>query len=229
MKKETCAALEHILGYTFRDKRLLEQAITHPSNTTTEGFHNERMEFLGDAILGFVICDDLYRDLDALREGELTHIKSVVVSRRTLARVARTLGLEDFMIVGKGMAKFKSLPTSVRANVYEAVLAAIYLDGGLRPAREFVLRTLDGEARAVIEGEYAKNFKSLLQQYTHKHMNKTPVYKVLREEGPDHFKTFEVVAVIDDKEYARGVGPSKKDAEQDAARKTLEMLTGSPG
>ena len=227
LKKEGYKAVERILGYTFKDKRILERALTHPSNNPPQGFHNERMEFLGDAILGFVICDTLYKRLKNLREGELTHIKSFVVSRRTLARVTKSLHLDDFMNVGKGMAKFKSLPTSVRANLYEALLAAIYLDGGVEPAREFVLRTLAGETNSVIEGKYTRNFKSLLQHYTQKHMNKTPTYKVLRQEGPDHFKTFEVVVVIAAKEYEKGIGPSKKDAEQDAARKTLATLAAS--
>jgi len=227
LKKEELRAVERILGYTFKDKRILTQALTHPSNNPAEGFHNERMEFLGDSILGFVISDTLYGQLKGLREGELTRIKSFVVSRRTLARVAKSLHLDDFMIVGKGMAKFKSLPMSVRANLYEALLAAIYLDGGVEPAREFVTRTLAEETSSVIEGKYARNFKSLLQHHTQKRMNKTPTYKVLKQEGPDHFKTFEVVAVIGGKEYERGVGPSKKDAEQDAARKTLAKLARS--
>jgi ribonuclease-3 len=229
VKKEDLKSVEKILGHSFKDKRILERALTHPSNNAAEGFHNERMEFLGDAILGFVVCEALYGKLKSVREGELTHIKSFVVSRRTLARVAKNLHLDEFMIVGKGMAKFTSLPTSVRANLYEALLAAIYLDGGLEPARQFVLRTLKGETESVIEGKYTKNFKSLLQQHTQKEMNETPTYKVLSQEGPDHFKTFEVAVVIKGKHYEKGIGPSKKDAEQDAARKTLTRLTGSSG
>lgn len=227
LKKEDYKAIEKILGYTFKNRRLLVQALAHPSINFPEGYHNERMEFFGDSILSFIICEHLYQKLSNLREGDLTHIKSVVVSRRTLARVVKSAHLDDFIIVGKGMAKFKSLPMSVRANVYEAVLAAIHLDGGLKPAKGFVARTLDEEIKTVIEGKHAKNFKSLLQQYTQKTMGKTPRYKVRKEEGPDHFKTFEVVTIVDEKEYERGVGPSKKDAEQDAACKTLEKLTSS--
>ena len=216
--------VEKIISYTFKDKKLLEQAFTHPSNDAPAGYHNERLEFLGDSILSFLICENLYSNLPALREGDLTYIKSFVVSRRTLSRVARSMGLEEFVVLGKGMAKLKRLPVSVSANVYEALLAAIYLDGGIRPARAFALRTLSGEIHSVIENRHPRNYKSLLQQHTQKNMDAVPVYKISKEEGPDHLKTFEAVAMIGGKKFGHGSGATKKDAEQNAARNTLEMI-----
>jgi len=223
--KSDYRTVEKIISYAFKNKKLLKQAFTHPSNDSPAGHHNERLEFLGDSILSFLICENLFSNLPALREGDLTHIKSFVVSRRTLSRVARSMGLEEFIVLGKGMAKLKRLPISVTANVYEALLAAIYLDGGIRPARAFVLRTLAGEINSVIENRHPRNYKSLLQQHTQKNMDAVPLYRISKEEGPDHLKTFEAVAVIGGKEYGRGSGATKKDAEQNAARSTLDLIT----
>ena len=218
------ARCQELLGYTFSDPDLLAQALTHPSSESAEVDHNERMEFLGDAVLGMVICEDLYRRLPGAREGELTRVKSVVVSRSTLARVARTKGLGRFVQVGRGLVADASLSMRVLGNLYEAVVAALYVDGGLKAARAFILETLEDEIERVVAGEYHHDFKSLLQQYAQRVLGTTPAYTLVSEEGPDHLKRFCVAAVIAGTRYACGEGQTKKQAEQVAAEKTYQQL-----
>jgi ribonuclease-3 len=234
------------IGYTFRDPQLLALALTHASdkagrldleleNDDPEPVHdaepldNERLEFLGDSVLGMVVCDELFHRYPHAAEGELTNVKSVVVSRRTLARLSDAIGIPEFMSLGKGMTTYERLPESLRANVFEAVVAAIYLDGGLDEARRFVLKHIGEQIRRVERDEHRRNYKSVLQQYTQREFSATPTYRVIREEGPDHIKEFEIVAVIGERQYATGRGKSKKDAEQEAARATLRMLEEEAG
>jgi len=217
--------VERMLQHRFKNASLLETALTHASVGPEEPMHNERLEFLGDAILGMVICHHLYLRFPEVREGELTRIKSSVVSRRTLARLARKLGLGKSVRVGKGMAAQKSLPASVLANVYEALVAALYLDGGLDTASAFILRTLKEDIENVVKGRHRKNYKSMLQHLCQAEMHCVPIYRVVHQEGPDHLKTFEVEVTIEEKAYGKGYGSSKKEAEQQAARAALEALT----
>ena len=221
-------ACEKRIGYTFRDPEHLLQALTHSSIKTIDNPCNERMEFLGDSVLGLVMTEFLYNFFQELDEGALTQIKSVVVSTQALARESHRLGLDDLYNVGKGVSRRRKLPPSLLANVFEAIVAAIYKDAGLEEARRFVLRNIYHQVLAVASDRHQKNYKSLLQQWAQKELNVTPTYRVVSEKGPDHFKSFDVVAVIGKKKYATGSGRSKKEAEQLAARNTLELLA-APG
>ena len=212
------------MGYRFRDVTILEQALTHSSIKTTDNPSNERLEFLGDSVLGLIMTEFLYNYFSDKDEGELTQIKSVVVSTAVLAQESTRLGVCDFYNVGKGVTRRRKLPVSLQANVFEALVAAIYKDGGLEEARRFVLRNLYHHVLSVSQDQHEKNYKSLLQQWAQKELNLTPTYRVLSEKGPDHLKHFEVVAVIGRQKYQSGIGRSKKEAEQVAARETLKRL-----
>ena len=215
---------EQKISYQFRDLRFLHQALTHSSIKTIDNPSNERLEFLGDSVLGLVMTEFLYNFFQNRDEGELTQIKSVVVSTNILAEESQRLGLGEHYNVGKGVTRRKKLPNSLLANVFEAVVAAIYKDGGLETARRFVLRNIYHQVLKVASDEHHRNYKSLLQQWAQRVLSLTPTYRVVSEQGPDHMKSFEVVAVSGDKRYASGKGAAKKEAEQEAARITLTMI-----
>jgi ribonuclease-3 len=215
---------ERKVQYEFTDLRLLHEALTHSSIKTLDKPSNERLEFLGDSVLGLVMTEFLYNFFQEHDEGELTQIKSVVVSTTILAAESERLGLSDHYNVGKGVTRRKRLPNSLQANVFEAVIAAIYKDGGLEAARRFILRNIYHQVLNVVENAHHTNHKSLLQQWAQKELNVTPTYRVLSETGPDHLKSFEVIAMVGDRKYAIGAGRSKKESEQVAARDTLAML-----
>ena len=228
--------LEEALGHRFRDRDLLVQALTHSSRKTKGRSSNERMEFLGDAVLGMIVSDRLYRRLPEHTEGELTRARSAVVSRPALLRWARRIGLEKYLDVAKGVARPSietgggrrrqrdQLPGSILSDAAEAIIAAVYLDAGIRGTRRFVLQHLAEEIKRAAERADTHNYKSALQQFVQREMNATPGYRVVAEKGPDHGKVFEVVTVIRRKRYGAGVGPTKKAAEQIAARETLKMM-----
>lgn len=219
---------QEVLKYKFRNPALLIQALTHASSNVTAAPDNERMEFLGDAIVGVVVCEHLYNKFPEYSEGRLTRMKSAIVSRSSLGKVARQMGIGDFIIVGAGMAKRRHLPSSLFANVFEALIAAIYLDSDMTTIKEMILDLLDEEIAAAEGDKRYKNYKSILQHYAQREFQITPTYKLQREEGPDHVKFFEVVAVIGDKEHKSGWGRSKKEAEQRAAEETLKELGVAP-
>ncbi|HHT9131056.1 MAG TPA: ribonuclease III [Candidatus Tripitaka californicus] len=213
------------LGYTFKDVSFLESALIHTSCKLEYNGSNERLEFMGDAILGMVISEHLYKAFPEYCEGELTRIKSVVVSQTILARVGDRLNLGEYVVVGKGLPERKSFPRSLIANVFEAIIAAIYLDGGLSAAKDFVVSQLGEEIARVCHSEHEGNYKSLLQQHCQKHLGTTPHYRLIHQHGPEHGKTFEVAVIIKDAEYRHGKGKSKKQAEQLAAEATYRELT----
>ena len=212
------------LGYRFRDPGLLKAALTHASCANSRQDSNERLEFLGDAVLELVVCQALYERLPRALEGELTKIKSAVVSRRVCARVADRLRLPEALKLGQGIEAGEHLPRSVAAAVLESVIAAIYLDGGLEPARQFILREMQPEISRACQSDHQYNFKSQLQQYAQRHLRGTPVYELLDEQGPDHAKCFEVAVSIGARQFPGAWGPSKKDAEQKAAWMALREL-----
>lgn len=217
------ACQEH-LGYRFKKPELLYAAMTHSSCAKTRLDSNERMEFLGDAVLGLVVCQTLYERLPEAMEGELTKIKSAVVSRKTCARVADRMQLTRFLRLGQGMEPGGHLPKSLGAAALEAVIAAVYLDGGLEAARSFIMTHIDDELTRAIQSENQFNFKSQLQQHAQRHLSATPQYELLDEKGPDHAKCFEVAVTIGSRRFSSAWGPNKKDAEQKAARVTLIEL-----
>jgi len=224
MEQDRIAACQEAIGYRFDEPAWLEKALAHSSSRADLGLCNERMEFLGDAILGMVISEHLFRTYAGHSEGELTAIKGVVVSQRTLARQSRALQLDKFLAVGRGMSRGRRLPNSVVANAFEAVVAAIYLDRGLDAARDFVLRTLGPQVQDAERTKQHKNSKSVLQQLAQRLRGCTPTYRVIEESGPDHAKSFRVVTVIEGVEYGTGWGRNKKEAEQHSARETLALV-----
>ncbi len=221
---EKLSECQFAIGYFFNNTEVLEKALTHTSCKLENSFSNERLEFLGDAILGMIISDYLYKTLSDCSEGELTKIKSVVVSQSTLAKVSSEAQLKDFLIVGRGLNDRNFLPKSLLANVFEAVIAAIYLDGGLESAYNFTVKHLKKEVDIVCKDQHEKNYKSILQQHSQKEYGVTPCYQVLQQIGPDHGKSFEISVLIKGNEYGRGWGKSKKEAEQYAAKETLKLL-----
>jgi ribonuclease III len=224
VKNETVQHAQKILGYSFTDPHLLKEALTHASIADNRLSSNERMEFLGDAVLDLIICEELYRRFPQYQEGEMTKIKSAVVSRRTCAEVSNETGLTDLLITGKGVGSGISMPSSLAAGVYESIVAAIYLDGGFEVIKEYVLRTMGPKIDLIVASAYQQNYKALLQQHAQKELNATPMYELLDEKGPDHSKCFEVCVVIDGKRYESAWGPNKKMAEQKAALFALEEL-----
>jgi ribonuclease-3 len=221
------------IGYEFRDPALLVAALTHASGAQHRLASNERLEFLGDSILGFLVCEKLYRLFPDSLEGDLTRIKSVVVSRETCSRISEQLDLESFLIVGKGLSTpSRAVPTSVLSDLFESLVAAIYLDGGMDAVRPLVERMLVPEIGKVASGEMGSNHKSLLQQWAQRDFGITPTYEVLEEVGPDHSKSFRVSAQIGGRRYAPAWGRNKKEAEQRAASNALGELrleAGGPG
>jgi ribonuclease-3 len=218
------SACQDRIGYRFRNGELLRSALTHASSAGTRLESNERMEFLGDSVLGLVICEELYQRLPHAMEGELTKIKSAVVSRRICAQVAESLGLGEWLTIGHGIEGGEQIPKSLLAAVLEAMVAAVYLDGGFEAARQFVLTHMSEPLRAAIDSEHQFNYKSQLQQHAQRHLSATPHYELLDEKGPDHSKCFEVAVVIGGRQFPSAWGPSKKEAEQKAARSALVML-----
>jgi ribonuclease III len=212
------------IGHTFANPSLLVLALTHASVADCRASSNERLEFLGDAVLGLVCCEMLYRLYPNLLEGEMTKIKSSVVSRQTCARIASDLGLDRLLILGKGIKSQRSVPQSLAAAAVESVIAAMYLDGGIEAARGFLEPLLEPLIRAAAASGHQENFKSVLQQYAQQSGQSTPAYMVLDEKGPDHSKCFEVCAEIGVRRFSSCWGASKKQAEQQAALLALREL-----
>lgn len=224
MTPQDLDAAERMLGYTFQDEALLKHALTHASLVDSRLESNERLEFLGDAVLGMVVCEYLYENFPDLLEGEMTKIKSVVVSRRTCAKIASQLGLPTLLRLGKGMSNRVALPSSVVAAVYEALIGAMFMDGGVEVARDFILRHLEAHIRRAADSDHQSNFKSVLQQSAQQVFGLTPQYVMLDEQGPDHSKCFEVRVEIGSRRFGSCWGPSKKQAEQQAALQALMEL-----
>ncbi|GIW71548.1 MAG: hypothetical protein KatS3mg102_1090 [Planctomycetota bacterium] len=218
--------VEGRLGYRFAAPALVRQAFTHRSVRASGGPSNERLEFLGDAVLGLLVAEELYRRYPDWPEGELTRVRSVVVSAPVLARALQRLGLVEAIRLGKSLRWRGRLPPSLLACVFEALLGAIYLDGGLEPARRLLERALAGEIEAAARRRCELNWKSLLQQLAQRDLGELPRYRLLAASGPEHERCFEVVALLGEREFGRGRGRTKKAAEQAAAEATLRRLLG---
>jgi ribonuclease-3 len=221
MSDKTLDRCQAAVGHRFDDPELLRLALTHASVSDSRTASNERLEFLGDVVLALVVCEYLFQNYPNFLEGELTRIKSAVVSRRTCALVADDLGLTSMLYLGKGMSTQEGLPESLGAAVLEAVIAAIYLDAGLETARSFVVKHMKPYILRAVQSEHQENYKSQLQQHAQRELTATPTYELLDEKGPDHSKCFEVAVNINGRRFASAWGTSKKEAEQKAAYNAL--------
>lgn len=223
--------LEKRMGVKFRNPSLLQQALVHRSylNEVPEsGFDsNERLEFLGDAVLGLVVAAKLYGDYPDRQEGQLTELRAAVVRRDALAKVAKRLTLGEYLYLGKGeeSAGGRNRPSNLSA-AFEAVVGAVYLDGGIDKARRFVIRSLAPELGALPKGRIPGDPKSRLQEILQARYQRPPVYRVVRDEGPDHSKVFTVQVSAGRKVLGTGQGKSKQQAEKAAATRALESLEG---
>lgn len=225
-------ALQEAIGYTFRDPSLLETALTHTSYANEvykDGLRSyERLEFLGDSILGFTAADYLFSAFPQLHEGELTKLRAELVCETSLAETAKKLGLGDYLRLGKGEeAGGGRQRVSIIADVVEAVIAAIYLDGGLSAAKRFIYAhvLVDVKARVKLNADY----KTMLQELVQQKKNQQLTYELLGESGPDHDKVFSVRVLLNGTPLGTGEGTSKKRAEQAAAQKALNALTAKHG
>lgn len=219
---------EQILQYQFRDQELLERCLTHASIARTRLTSNERLEFLGDAILGAIVCEMLYHRFPEQPEGDLTRIKSMLVSRATCAKLSEKLGLDRFLFLGKGITVHESIPESILAAVFESLVGGVYIDGGMDAAKAFVTRAVADEVERSAELSRVHNYKSILQQVAQKQFGDTPGYRLLDEKGPDHSKCFKIAAVVGTQVFVAAWGANKKEAEQRAARNALCQIEGEP-
>jgi ribonuclease-3 len=217
---------QEAIGYKFRRPELLRAALTHTSGANTRLGSNERMEFLGDSVLGLATCEQLYARFPEYQEGDLTKVKSVVVSRKTCAQFSKDLGLGEYLFLGKGMHSYGEIPSNILADVFEALVAAIFLDGGWDAARAFVLQHIEPEIERVAREAVASNSKSVLQQVAQREFGDTPRYLLLDEQGPDHDKCFKVAAEIGDHRFPPAWGRTKKEAELKAALNALAAIHG---
>lgn len=224
------ASLQAVLGYTFSDIALLKKALTHRSFANEKHsnvtINNERLEFLGDSVLGMVISEYLLHQFPHEPEGKLSKTRSFVVNEKTLSRVAsKKLNLGAYLLIGKGEENTQGRKkASLLADALEATFAAIYLDGGLEKVRTVIIGLLESEIHSVVFEKKQRDYKTELQEVTQGRLGVTPTYQVLSEHGPDHEKTFVVGLMIGQEEFGRGEGTSKKAAEQQAAKQALARL-----
>lgn len=212
----------------FKDKKLLEQAFIHRSylNETREKLSsNERLEFLGDSILSFIVSEYLYNTFPHFNEGLLTNIRSLVVNTKSLAQIAKDFSFGDYLQLSKGEEESRGRENeSLLANSVESFLGALYIDQGIEAARQFVLSILSPKIEAIVQKKIFKDPKSMLQEYVQSQKQNSPQYKVLAEEGPPHAKTFTIGVFIQDTMLGQGVGKSKQEAEENAAKQALEQV-----
>ena len=218
--------LEENIGYTFKDKELLKKALTHTSYAyehTVE--RNEKLEFLGDSILEFISSDYLYKNYQNLKEGEMTKVRATVVCEKSLYKIATLHNFSDFLYLGKSeRMTSKEVRPAILADSVEAVIAAIYLDGGLEEAQKFIVENLKDAIEVASQHVGQKDYKTVLQEKLQKHGEVEIRYTIIKETGPDHDKTFEAQVECNHKMLAVGSGKSKKLAEMEAARKALENI-----
>jgi ribonuclease III len=227
-RKKELQLFEKHAGIRFRELESLNQAFTHRSFAHESGEsteNNERLEFLGDSVLGMVVSEYLYQALTEQAEGELARIKSFVVSEASLSEIAKRLRVDNFILIGKG-EEYSGGRTkkAILADALEAIIGAYYLDSGFQPARKFVRQLLIPEVTKVLEDRHAKDYKTLLQEYVQRRLKTYPHYRVVQKTGPDHDRTFWIEVHIGERSYGAGKGKNKKEAEQDAARLAYEGL-----
>lgn len=225
--EETLVKLESVLGVSFQDRSYLLTAITHRSflneNRDATQDHNERLEFLGDAVLEIVVTDYLFNAYPEKAEGELTAIRAALVNTQMLATLSTNLGVNDFLLLSKGEAKDMGRARQyILANAFEAVVGAIYLDQGYDAAQSFIERNLFSYTENIVEKRLWQDAKSRFQEKAQEHESTTPSYNTLKEEGPDHNRIFTVGVYLGKELIAEGEGSAKQEAEQQAAENALE-------
>lgn len=223
--------LEERIGYNFKKKNLLYTALTHSSYSNESknlySMNNERLEFLGDAVLELIISEFLYKKYPRLAEGELTKMRAKIVCSESLSEIALELNIGNSIMMGKGEELQGGRERkSVLANAMEAIIGAVYLDSELDITRDFVIMKLKSIIKNVENGKVSKDYKTILQEKVQSEKNKELYYKLIKEEGPDHNKLFYVDVIINNKRVASGKGRNKKEAEQDAARGAIEYIEG---
>jgi ribonuclease-3 len=213
---------------SFKNKQLLTQAFTHRSylnEAKKQVESNERLEFLGDSILSFVISEHLFTTYPEFDEGILTNLRSLVVNTKSLAKAAKTLNFGKHLLLSKGEEESKGRENeSILANTFESVIGALFMDQGIAPAKEFIFQNIVPLIEGYVKKRVFKDPKSLLQEYVQARKQNSPVYKVLQEEGPAHAKIFTIGVFIDSEQKGEGVGHSKQEAEENAAEQALEKI-----
>ena len=218
--------LEQELGYIFKDKNLLQTALTHTSYAyEKKTISNEKLEFLGDSILEFLSSIYIYQNYPKLKEGEMTKVRAQVVCEASLYKVAKSHNFSDFLRLGKSeRVAHKQVKPAIMADSVEAVIAAMYLDGGLEPVNKFIIENLKEEIKFASKNVGQKDYKTVLQEILQKHGDVKIEYKIIKEFGPDHDKTFDAEVIYNGNILAKGEGKSKKNAEMDAAKHAIEIL-----
>jgi len=224
MEPEAFEELQQRLGYAFSDEALLARAVTHASAAGDVSESNERLEFLGDAVVGLAVSAHLFSAMPQAAEGEMTVIKSHVVSRQCLSAAGRELGLAEFLQVDEGLQRRADYPDSLLADAFEAVVGAIFLDGGMRSAGEFLLRALGPSVEEARAEPSAAGCKSIIQEKTQAAGQGAPRYVIVETIGPDHRRLFKAAILVQHLECGTGWGLTKKAAEQNAARAALDRL-----
>lgn len=218
--------LEEEIGYEFKQKELLKKALTHTSYAYEKKVEsNEKLEFLGDSILEFISSKYLYNNYPKLREGEMTKVRATVVCEKSLYEIAKKHDFSDFLYLGKSEQQTggKNRP-AILADSVEAIIAAIYLDGGIKEAEKFIIENLKDEIEIATKHVGDKDYKTVLQEKLQEHGDVKIEYEITKEEGPDHNKSFEAQVSLNGKVLASGKGKSKKEAHMQAAKKALESL-----
>jgi len=228
LRKKELAAFQKASGIRFKSVELLNLSFVHrsASNETIDKSNNERLEFLGDAVLGAVSATVLYERLGGKSEGDLAKIKSVVVSEESLSGISRELQIDSLLILGKGEELSGGrAKKAILADALEALIGALYLDGGFKNAYNFVRKFIEPEIDRVLSDRHKKDYKTLLQEYSQRRFRSYPAYQLLKRTGPDHQRLFWMEVTVNGTSYGPGTGKNKKEAEQEAAKTAYETLT----
>lgn len=231
-RNEQIAVLESKIGYVFNKKYIINRALTHSSYANQSGLpyieHNERLEFLGDSVLSLVVSEFIFKKFKSKPEGKLTKIRANMVCESSLFERAKKINLGDFILMGKGEEITGGRErVSILADAYEALIAAIYIDGGIEPVRDFIISNLCGSMENDNAGTDDKDYKSRLQEHVQREQGISIKYEIESEEGPAHNKVFFAKVSLNDREVGKGRGRSKKEAEQEAAKSALIVLGGT--
>ena len=226
MNNQELEKMQKNIQYKFKNLELLKTALTHTSYAYDHNIEsNEKLEFLGDSILEFVSSQYIYKNYSKLREGEMTKVRATVVCEASLYKIAKQHKFSEYLYIGKSEQQSKgNEKPAILADSVEAVIAAIYLDGGLEPACKFIIENLKDEIAIATQHVGEKDYKTMLQEKLQEHGNVKITYKIIKETGPDHNKTFEAEVELNGKELSKGKEKSKKLAEMSAAKKALENL-----